>query len=45
MTPLETKTAGDTMIADLNQSFTAFREANDERLAQLETRLGADVLT
>ena len=45
MTPLETKTSGDAMIADLNQSFAAFREANDERLAQLETRLGADVLT
>ena len=45
MINLETKTAGDAMIADLNQSFAAFREANDERLAQLETRFGADALT
>ena len=45
MTQYETKTAGNAMIADLNQAFAAFREANDERLAQLETRLGADTLT
>ena len=45
MTQFETKAAGDAMIADLNQAFTAFREANDERLAQLETRLGVDALT
>lgn len=45
MTSLEIKTIGDTMIADLNQAFSAFREANDERLAQLETRLGLDALT
>lgn len=45
MTQFETKAAGDAMIADLNQAFTAFREANDERLAQLETRLGVDTLT
>ena len=45
MTSFETKSLGDSMIADLNQSFAAFREANDERLTQLETRLGVDVLT
>ena len=45
MRTLETKSAGDTMIADLNHAFAAFREANDERLAQLETRLGVDALT
>jgi len=45
MTARETKAMGDTMIADLNQAFSAFREANDERLAQLESRLGVDALT
>ena len=35
MTTLETKSAGDAMIADLNHAFAAFREANDERLTQL----------
>jgi len=45
MTQFETKAAGDAMIADLNQAFTAFREANDERLTQLETRFGIDTLT
>lgn len=45
MTTLETKSAGDAMIADLNHAFAAFREANDERLTQLETRLGVDALT
>ncbi len=45
MTHLETKIANDSMIADLHQAFAAFREANDERLAQIETRLGVDTLT
>ena len=30
---------------DLHRAFAAFRETNDERLAQIESRLGADVLT
>ena len=38
---VETKTAHD----DLHRTFAAFREANDERLAQLETRLATDVVT
>jgi HK97 family phage major capsid protein len=45
MSQLETKIASDSMIADLHQAFAAFREANDERMAQLETRLGVDALT
>lgn len=30
---------------DLHRTFEAFRETNDERLAQLETRMGSDVIT
>ncbi|MCX7899248.1 MAG: phage major capsid protein, partial [Methylocystis sp.] len=45
MSSLETKTAGDEILADLNRAFAAFKETNDERLAQLESRLGADVVT
>ena len=30
---------------DLHSTFAAFRETNDERLAQLEERLGVDVVT
>jgi HK97 family phage major capsid protein len=46
MSCAETKSAtGDEIIADLNRAFAAFKETNDERLAQLESRLGADVLT
>ncbi len=30
---------------EFNRAFSAFRETNDERLAQIEQRLGADVLT
>ena len=40
-TGLETKVA----FGDFMQAFEAFREANDERLAQIETRMGADVVT
>ncbi len=32
-------------IDTLQRAFAAFRETNDERLAQLETRLGTDVVT
>ena len=40
-TGLETKVA----FGDMMQAFEAFKEANDERLAQIETRMGADVVT
>jgi HK97 family phage major capsid protein len=44
---LETKSADDLNEAfgDFMATFEAFRAANDEKLAELETRLGADVLT
>ncbi|WP_363346156.1 phage major capsid protein [Methylocystis echinoides] len=45
MASTEMKSASDGVIADLNYAFSAFKEANDERLAQLETRMGADVVT
>lgn len=38
---LETKVA----FGDFMQAFEAFKEANDERLGQIETRMGADVVT
>ena len=40
-TELETKVA----FGDVMQAFEAFKAANDERLAQLETRMGEDVVT
>ncbi len=48
--PIETKSAGDHLdlkdaFGEFMSSFEAFRESNDERLAQLETRFGADVVT
>lgn len=49
--PAETKSAlGDNLdlkdaFGEFMSAFAAFRESNDERLAQLETRLGADVVT
>ncbi|MCQ4189702.1 MULTISPECIES: phage major capsid protein [Methylocystis] len=45
MSAVETKSAGDDIFADLNRAFSAFKETNDERLTQLESRLGADVVT
>lgn len=45
MSSIEFKSAGDEIIGDLNRAFSAFKEANDERLAQIETRMGADVVT
>ncbi|RNJ51878.1 phage major capsid protein [Methylocystis hirsuta] len=45
MSAVETKSAGDDILADLNRAFSAFKETNDERLTQLESRLGADVVT
>ena len=46
----ETKAAGDHLdlkdaFGEFMTTFEAFRESNDERLAELETRLGADTLT
>ena len=38
---LETKVA----FGDMMQAFEAFKEANDERLSQIEARMGADVVT
>ncbi|MBX9759142.1 MAG: phage major capsid protein [Beijerinckiaceae bacterium] len=32
-------------LGDLHRAFAAFREANDERMAQIETRLSSDVVT
>ncbi|CAM5503412.1 HK97 family phage major capsid protein [Aquamicrobium terrae] len=49
--PVETKSAaGDPLdlkdaFGEFMSAFSAFRESNDERLEQLETRLGADVVT
>lgn len=40
-TALETKVA----FGDMMQAFEAFREANDERLAQIEQRIAEDVVT
>jgi len=45
MSSIELKSAGDDIVTDLNRAFSAFKEANDERLAQIETRMGADVVT
>ncbi|MGZ9116477.1 MAG: phage major capsid protein [Methylocystis sp.] len=45
MSAVETKSAGDEILADLNRAFSAFKETNDERLTQLENRFGADVVT
>jgi HK97 family phage major capsid protein len=47
---IETKSAaGDADVTDafheFKSTFQAFRDSNDERLAQMERRLGADVLT
>ena len=42
----ETKSVdGATAFNDLHRAFEAFRETNDERLSQLETRMGSDVIT
>ncbi|MGJ0510416.1 MAG: phage major capsid protein [Methylocystis sp.] len=45
MSPMDAKTTGDEIIADLNRAFSAFKETNDERLAQIETRMGVDVVS
>jgi HK97 family phage major capsid protein len=43
-TPLETKVA-DALHNDVLGAFEAFKDANDERLAQLEKRFAADIVT
>ncbi|CAJ0851760.1 hypothetical protein AMST5_00466 [freshwater sediment metagenome] len=45
MSSIEMKSAGEEIVGDLNRAFSAFKEANDERLAQIETRMGADAVT
>lgn len=46
MTAIETKSAAsDDVLDDMHRAFSAFREANDERLMQIERRLSSDVVT
>ncbi|MEK4035641.1 phage major capsid protein [Methylocystis sp. IM3] len=45
MTSIEIKSASDDIVGDLNRAFSAFKEVNDERLVQIETRMSADVVT
>jgi predicted phage gp36 major capsid-like protein len=42
---IEVKTTGGDHISDINQAFAAFRETNDERMAQIERRMAGDVVT
>jgi HK97 family phage major capsid protein len=44
-TKIEFKSHGDDHIGDINQAFAAFRETNDERMAQIERRMAGDVVT
>ncbi len=44
-TGLETKVISGDATGDLMQAFEAFKDANDERLAQIERRMDADVVT
>ncbi|MFN3888984.1 MAG: phage major capsid protein [Beijerinckiaceae bacterium] len=44
--PAEVKSSDPaTALGELHRAFAAFREANDERLAQIEQRLSSDVVT
>jgi HK97 family phage major capsid protein len=43
--PLETKVAADSAHDGVLQAFEAFKEANDDRLSQIEKRMSADVVT
>jgi len=46
MSDIEIKaTPNDVIVSDLHHAFHAFKEANDERLSQIESRFGADVVT
>jgi predicted phage gp36 major capsid-like protein len=44
-TPLEMKVAAGAAQDDVLIAFEAFKDANDERLAQIEKRMSADVVT
>ncbi len=44
-TGLETKVLGGDALSDMLNAFEAFKEANDERLEQIEKRMSADVVT
>jgi HK97 family phage major capsid protein len=37
--------AGEDVLADLHRAFASFKETNDDRLAEIETRLSADIVT
>jgi HK97 family phage major capsid protein len=43
--PYETKVAHEATQDDVLSAFEAFKDANDERLAQIEKRMSADVIT
>ncbi len=43
--PFETKVAHEATHDDVLSAFEAFKDANDERLAQIEKRMSADVVT
>ena len=43
--PLETKVAGTASYDDVLSTFEAFKDANDDRLGQIEKRMSADVIT
>ncbi len=43
--PLETKVATQSSYDDVLHAFEAFKDANDDRLSQIEKRMSADVLT
>jgi HK97 family phage major capsid protein len=43
--PFETKVAQDVTHDDVLSAFEAFKDANDDRLAQIEKRMSADVVT
>ncbi len=46
MATVEIKSAtADELLRELNSAFAAFKEANEERLSQVESRLGVDVLS
>ncbi len=46
LTPKETKSAsGKALMSDFSKTFESFKNANDERLAQIEAKSSADALT
>ena len=42
---IEVKASSGDHISDINHAFAAFRETNDERMAQIERRMAGDVVT